>query len=323
MRNMNQIQIIVNNGAGTGKAFQVWNETQKLLRRYKVKYTAYATRYRGHGTRLAEKISAMEGEDPIYLIVVGGDGTINEVLNGITDFDRVRLGVIPTGSGNDFCRNLKLPKTPEESLRQIITCIHRDRKGKELLRIDLGQVTWEGCKRPRIFGISAGLGLDALVCKKALSSRLKQVLNHLHLGKLTYLVLTVQSLFTMETANAKVITEHGGYMLPKMIFAASMNLAAEGGGVPMAPKASPQDGLLSLSSASQIAKWQTFFLLPLLVTARQDGIKGFNIRDEKKFRLILDRPMVLHADGEYCGDVKMAEFCCLEKKLWLLHRKNI
>ena len=61
MRKMNQIQIIVNNGAGTGKAFQVWNETRKLLRRYKVKYTAHATRYRGHATRLAEKISAMEG----------------------------------------------------------------------------------------------------------------------------------------------------------------------------------------------------------------------------------------------------------------------
>ena len=113
---MNQIQIIVNNGAGTGKAFQVWNETQKLLRRYKVNYTAYATRYRGHATRLAEKISTMEGKAQVYLIVVGGDGTINEVLNGIRDFGRVRLGVIPTGSGNDFCRNLKLPGTPEESL---------------------------------------------------------------------------------------------------------------------------------------------------------------------------------------------------------------
>lgn len=109
---MNQIQIIVNNGAGTGKAFQVWNETQKLLRRYKVNYTAYATRYRGHATRLAEKISTMEGKAQVYLIVVGGDGTINEVLNGIRDFGRVRLGVIPTGSGNDFCRNLKLPGTP-------------------------------------------------------------------------------------------------------------------------------------------------------------------------------------------------------------------
>ena len=87
----------------------------------------------------------------------------------------------------------------------------------------------------------------------------------------------------------------------------------------MAPDASPQDGLLSLSSAAGIAKWRTFFLLPLLVAAKQEGLKGFNIREEKGFRLILDKPRVLHADGEYCGDVMRAEFRCLEKKLWLLH----
>ena len=87
----------------------------------------------------------------------------------------------------------------------------------------------------------------------------------------------------------------------------------------MAPEASPEDGLLSLSSASGIAKWRTFFLLPLLVAARQEHIKGFNIRNESGFRMILDKPMVLHADGEYCGDVTRVEIRCLEKKLWLLH----
>ena len=218
---MRKIQIIVNNGAGTGQAHRVWNETQYLLRGYKIKYAAYMTKYRGHATKLAERISSMKGEEPVYLLVVGGDGTINEVLNGITDFEKVRLGVIPTGSGNDFGRNLNLPKTPKESLKEICACIKKDQRGEELIRIDLGQVSWEGCKKPRIFGISSGLGLDALVCKKALHSRLKQVLNRFHLGKLTYLALTVQSLFTMETANGKVITEHGGFILPGMIFAAA------------------------------------------------------------------------------------------------------
>ena len=166
---MRRIQIIVNNGAGTGQAHRIWNETQRLLRGYKIKYVAHTTRYQGHATKLAEKISSMKGDDPIYLIVVGGDGTLNEVLNGITDFDRVRLGVIPTGSGNDFGRNLKLPKSSKESLKQICASIRKDQRGEELYRIDLGQVSWDGCEKPRIFGISSGLGLDALVCKKGTS----------------------------------------------------------------------------------------------------------------------------------------------------------
>ena len=137
---MRRIQIIVNNGAGTGRAHRVWNETQCLLRGYKIKYEAHMTRYEGHAAKLAEQISRVKGEEPVYLLVVGGDGTINEVLNGITDFDKVRFGVIPTGSGNDFGRNLKLPKTPKESLREICACIRKDQRGEALYRIDLGQV---------------------------------------------------------------------------------------------------------------------------------------------------------------------------------------
>ncbi|URW87638.1 hypothetical protein M5E86_10515 [Blautia wexlerae] len=59
--------------------------------------------------------------------------------------------------------------------------------------------------------------------------------------------------------------------------------------------------------------------------AKQEHINGFTIRNEKGFRLILDKPMVLHADGEYCADVTRVEFRCLEKKLWLLcmSRKGI
>ena len=143
---MRRIQIIVNNGAGTGRAHRVWNETQCLLRGYKIKYEAHMTRYEGHAAKLAEQISRVKGEEPVYLLVVGGDGTINEVLNGITDFDKVRFGVIPTGSGNDFGRNLKLPKTPKESLREICACIRKDQRGEALYRIDLGQVSWEAVR---------------------------------------------------------------------------------------------------------------------------------------------------------------------------------
>ena len=90
---MNKIQIIVNNGAGTGSAVAVWKETKEYLQENGISYNAYLTRYEKHAVKLAGQICGKIPQGPIYLLVVGGDGTINEVLNGITDFDRVRLGV--------------------------------------------------------------------------------------------------------------------------------------------------------------------------------------------------------------------------------------
>lgn len=100
--------------------------------------------------------------------------------------------------------------------------------------IDLGEVAWDDCEKPRKFAISAGVGLDALVCQKALTSKLKVFLNKLHLGKLTYLLITVQSLFSMQTTEAAVrLDETPERKLDRIIYIAAMNFKAEGGGVPM------------------------------------------------------------------------------------------
>ena len=79
------------------------------------------TRYSGHAAEIASDACALGTEsEPVYIIAVGGDGTIHEVLTGITDFDRVVFGYIPTGSGNDFCRSMRLPFDPMESLEYIL-----------------------------------------------------------------------------------------------------------------------------------------------------------------------------------------------------------
>ena len=244
--------------------------------------------------------------------MVGGDGTANEVINGMTHFEKVRFGVIPTGSGNDLARGLGITGTPTEVIGHVLNC-------REDYVMDLGQVSWNGCEKPRLFAISAGAGLDALVCKKALKSKVKDALNKLHLGKLTYLFLTVQSLFTMQTTDAGAVFDGKGQKNhKKMIFAAAMNFRAEGGGVPMAPGADAQDGKLSVCMAWGIPKWRTFLCLPLLVTANHLRIRGFEVTNCKEYDLKLKTPMVLHADGEYCGDVTEMHFQCLPKKLHVM-----
>ena len=305
------LYFIVNEKSKSGNAKQIWKEIEEVLKVRNVSYQAFVSEYRGHAGKLAAEICAMDDND-ICLVAVGGDGTANEVINGITDFEKVRFGVIPTGSGNDLARGLGITGTPTEVIEHILNC-------REDYVMDLGQVSWNGCEKPRLFAISAGAGLDALVCKKALKSKVKDALNKLHLGKLTYLFLTVQSLFTMQTTDAAAVFDGKGQQnRKKMIFAAAMNFRAEGGGVPMAPGADAQDGKLSVCMAWGIPKWRTFLCLPLLVTANHLRIRGFEVTNCKEYDLKLKTPMVLHADGEYCGDVTEMHFQCLPKKLHVM-----
>ena len=254
-------------------------------------------------------------DDDICLVAVGGDGTANEVINGITDFEKVRFGVIPTGSGNDLARGLALSKDPKNGIVHILNAMKKTRE--DTWCMDLGEVIFGDKKR--LFAISSGIGLDALVCKKALKSTIKDILNKIRLGKLTYLVLTVQSLFTMQTADMEIVFDKEESIQKKrMIFTAAMNFKAEGGGVPMAPAASACDGKLSFCEAAGIPKWRTFLCLPFLVAAKHTSIHGFSVTDAKDCTIHLSRPMVVHADGEYCGEVAEVHFRCLPGKLCVL-----
>lgn len=309
------IYFIVNNTARTGKSRAIWQQMKEVLESRHVHYKAYQTKYAGHATELARKISSLP-DDRIYLITVGGDGTLNEVINGISDFSRVVLGILPIGSGNDFARGMGISKNTLSNLNRMLDLIDA---GTEGTAIDLGEVSCEALDTPKYFAISSGAGLDAIVCKKALHSKLKKFLNHLHLGKLTYLLLTVESLFSMATSDAEIVFDDGEPLhVSHMIFAAGMNLRAEGGGVPMAPDAVPDDGMLCLGMAHDVPKWLTFFLLPFLVAGKQKYIKAFDCIPFKECTLHLSSPMTVHADGEYCGENTTITYKCLPGKLHFL-----
>ena len=305
------IYFIVNGAARTGEGLNIWKQVRAHLKKNNVEFKAFETKYEGHATILAQKISMLP-YDEITMVTIGGDGTINEVLNGIADFNKVRFGVIPTGSGNDFARGLDISKDPLLQADIICNSIITE-------NIDMGKVWWEGCETPRYFAISAGVGLDAIVCKKALTSKLKKFLNKLKLGKLTYIILTIQTLFSMETAEVKATFDDSEEKeFSKLIFAAAMNFRAEGGGVPMAPRADAKDGLLSMCIVHGIPKWITFFCLPFLVAAKHEWIPGFDIINCKKCEIKMDKPVVLHEDGEYCADTDHVVMECLPEKLRLI-----
>lgn len=297
------IHFVVNKKSKSGNGAIIWKTLQDYLRTQHIQYRQWTTDYPGHATKIAKRICE-NLQEQVTLIVVGGDGTANEVINGICHFELVRFGIIPTGSGNDLARGLGISGSPLENLKRML-------QSNGEYRIDLGKVSWNAGTESRYYAISSGIGLDALVCKKAMTSPIKKWLNRLHLGKLTYLVLTIISLFTMETTSAVVTMDAASMRYKKLIFLAAMNFAAEGGGVPMAPTADATDGRLSVCAVQGLNKFRAFCALPFLVAAKHQNIKGVQLCDCRELMLQLDVPFVLHTDGEYCGEVTDVTFNCV------------
>lgn len=307
------LHFIVNIRGGSGKAFITWNKIQKILKERKIEHKVHVTQHAGHASQIAREL-ADSGEEDLRLVVVGGDGALNEVINGIwknencgTDilnFSKVKIGLIPTGSGNDFSRGLKIPrKNPEKALDLILNA----GSGR---KIDLGKaaVLDEGesgkPSRESLFAISSGFALDAIVGTGLNTAKIKKILNFMHLGKLSYGIYTVQTLFTMKTYSVRMKFDGGEEKkYKKVIFLANMNLKTEGGGVPMSPEARADDGELSLCMAHGVPKILTFFFFPFLLLGAQKHLPGFLMRNYKTLEIEADMPSVLHTDGEFRGNV--------------------
>jgi diacylglycerol kinase family enzyme len=176
------------------------------------------------------------GQPECHLIVLGGDGTLNVVLNSIQCFENTILSCIRTGSGNDFARNMKILKDADKALYGIL---HNENE----ICLDYGLVTYEdeltGEKKTKRFIISSGVGYDADICEEANRSRLKNVLNKVHLGKLVYVAIGVKQIFTRNAVKAVIRMDEEIIRVPGLFFAVGMIHEKEGGGVPFCPHADP------------------------------------------------------------------------------------
>ena len=307
---------IVNLASRTGRAMKTWKMIKKELNSREVAYKAYLTEYPGHAGELAKKITNLEDDD-IRLIVVGGDGTINEVINGMQHFDKVRFGFIPSGSGNDLGRGLGVSaKDPMGALERILNA-------EEDFRMDLGRVFWEGEPEGRQFAISAGAGFDALVCELVSKSRLKKALNKVGLGKLVYMLITFRSMAGITPRDAVVtFDDEEPVPLKKMIFAAAMNQPCEGGGVPMTPHADATDGKLSIICVDNEPKILLPILFVCLLCKKHAWIKKCKLREVKSFHIQSSEPIVVHSDGEFCGYRKNIKYVIEPAKLRMLYTKE-
>lgn len=285
---------IVNPNSRSGKAALIWKDLEKVLCERNIEYKAFFTQYKGHAALLSASVTKnLPERSALKLIAVGGDGTIQEVLSGVSDLSRITFGYIPTGSGNDFCRSMKLPQDPMEALELVLS-------DKRPHPMDVAHISC-GSSSSR-FAISCGIGFDAAVCHEVSITSMKKVLNKIGLGKLVYLFVALkQLLFLKPSPMTLTLDGNKKEEFSKVYFTAVMNQKYEGGGFKFCPDASPSDGYLDVIVVDSLSKPKVLCCLPTAFFGKHTHFYGIHIFRCKKIDIHSETKLAVHKDGESAG----------------------
>ena len=301
---------LISDHGGGGRAVRLFPKIEKILKEKGIPYSCWKSSSNHRAAEIVQEVCNL-GDPDARFIVMGGDGTMNAVLNGIKDFSALKLGLIPTGSGNDFARGIGVTKNYKKALKKILAA-----KGDR--RIDLGQVTRADGKK-FIFGISCGFGMDAIIGRKADTAPYKKLLNKLKLGKLIYVVASLDTLAHLKCTDVRIRIDEGETRyLKKVFYLAFMNCRTEGGGIPMAPNATNDDKKLSVGMGIGVKRWQGFFYFPLIVLGLQNKFKAFSEIACNKIEIESVEPQTCHYDGEALGENSSLTVEILPQKLAIL-----
>lgn len=314
--------IIMNPTSRSGKGLAIWQTLRSILDEKEIPYMLHESTCTGNVTELTRQITSTGRT--VNLILLGGDGTVNEALQGIADFDKVSIGYIPTGSSNDLARALKLCRDPAALLHQILD-------GSRAHMVDLGILTYESdsqitsrlhrhpIHKSRYFIVSSGIGFDAAVCEEALSSPIKDTLNRLRLGKLTYLCIALKQLFAAKAVSCEITLDgQKRIFVPRLLFSAFMNHPFEGGGFCFCPQADNGDGLLDLCVVGDLPKLLILFALPTAFFGKHYIFPKINHYTAASVHIRTSAPLWVHTDGEVYIKSDRLSISCLRQRIRFL-----
>lgn len=278
---MTRAFVVVNPAAGGGRTGWLWPGLRDRLHRLGLEFEAAETSGRGAATDLTRE--AVRVGWPL-VVAVGGDGTVNEVINGLTDADGrslATLGVVLTGRGRDVGRSLGLSTDPETALRRLVA-------GEEVL-VDLGAVEWEGGPLRHMVN-TAGAGFDAVVARRVQSAGGS--------GTLPYLLGILGALRRHRPVAASIQLDDRPIWAGSMTAAVVANGPYYGGGMQIAPAADPDDGDLDLVIVGDLGRAELLAWLPTLYRGTHLRHARVTTARGRAVRIATDPPVPVHLDGE-------------------------
>jgi diacylglycerol kinase (ATP) len=303
---------LVNPNAGNGKGSKDWSTIAELMKRAGLSCQVIQTQAREHAIQLTRE-ALREGFRKF--VTVGGDGTLNEIVNGVftsegIDPRTISLGLIPVGTGNDWGKMFGISSEYEKAVAVI-------KEGK-LLRHDIGRIDYfEGdISRTRYFINIAGLGFESVVVKRTNVQKDKG-----HSGKAIYFYNLLMSLLSYHNIKAEISVD--GVSKTADVFSINVgNGRYCGGGMRQTPDAIPDDGLLDVTVINGIGKIEIIRNLKILYNGKilnHRKIDGYRC---KNLKVHSDKILWAEADGESLGHTP-AEFSIIPAAINIVYGNRL
>ncbi len=264
--------MIVNPEAGSRSTMKALPEIDRLLRKRNVEFEFHFTEERDHATELVKEI----GVDFDVIVSVGGDGTINEIVNGMPDLNKP-LGIIPIGTGNDFARSCSMETGNLESAVDVLLT-------HDVKKVDVGEVNG------RRFINVMGLGFEGR------ANDIGKMLPYLH-GTPKYLIAIGGTYLSYKRMPLRV--KFNDMTIDEKVFLLSIgNGWNVGGGLQLTPKAILDDGMFDVGYLQNITRLRILQVFSKLYDGTIDTVPEFEMYRTKELTIESDRPIPAHIDGE-------------------------
>jgi YegS/Rv2252/BmrU family lipid kinase len=285
-KKMVNYRLIINPVAGNGSSLKAVPAIEQYLNSFGLDYDIVLTEKPGHAVQLAYQ-AVKDGCEVV--VGGGGDGTANEIINGLMlakkdGLGDTAMGMLAIGRGNDFAYSMGVPVDLKAGCEALVKA-----KGK---KIDVGRV--EGGLYPdgRYFGNGVGIGFDAVVGFEAAKlSRLS--------GMPGYVVAAFKTIFLFFKAPLLEINLNGSTITQACLMVSIMNGRRMGGTFFMAPNGISDDGFFDVIIAGQVSRLGIFSLIPRFMKGTQAGHPAITIEKTAKIKVrAIKGSIPAHADGE-------------------------
>ncbi|TWT08480.1 diacylglycerol kinase family lipid kinase [Planococcus sp. CPCC 101016] len=280
-----KIVFVINPVAGNGKAMRKWQRFEKTIH---FPFEHVITRFPGHATEIAK--TYREDEQHVLLIGFGGDGTLREIAAGAAGAKELIVGSVAAGSGNDFARAYPTFKDAQ--------AIEKFLENPSFKSEDMGEFFNDAAC---YFVSSSGIGLDAAISIAVNQSPIKKTLNRIGLGKLTYLAYVIKTLMKFERFTLSVESGGGTFIYKNVWLATVNNQPYFGGGMKISPRSKTDDGMLELTVVHQISRLKLLLVFGTVFSGTHTRFKEVSQKSDTEFRLLTDKPVCRHVDGDDAG----------------------